>query len=419
MTHAPSFMRPAVSLARVTTSAAFLALAAPSFAAGSFTEALTGGKPSADIRFRYETVDQDNALKNADAATVRLRLGYETGEFNGFGAFVEAEHVTDLVDDYNSASNGKTTYSIIADPESTEINQAYLSYAGLPDTKLKYGRQRLILDNHRFIGNVGWRQNEQTFDAFTLVNKSLPATTITAGYIYNVNRVFGDETKIPTTTFANTGDARMKSPIFNVSYKGWSAGEIVGYGYLLEYTDAAFVGNSTQTYGLRFKGDRALADGMKLLYTAEYASQSDYANNPVSYDVDYGFLEAGIGIGAHTFKLGYELLGSNGAKSFQTPLATLHAFNGWADVFLATPATGLEDVYLSAATTLYGNKLEAVYHDYQADKGGANLGSEWNLSAARAIDKNYLVGIKYASYKADTAATVDTDKFWLWAEAKF
>lgn len=401
---------------RLSSAVALALLTLPAFAGDSFGDALTGGKPSADIRFRYETVDQNNALKNADTATVRLRFGYETGEYKGFGAFIEAEHVSDLVDDYNSTTNGKTTHSIIADPEFTEINQGYLSYAGLPDTKLKYGRQRLILDNHRFIGNVGWRQNEQTFDAFTVVNKSLPATTITAGYIYNVNRVFSDHSKLPTATFANVGNAKMKSPILNISYKGWNAGEIVGYGYLLDYAD--FATSSTQTWGLRFKGDRALADDLKLLYTAEYASQSDYKKNPADYRVDYTFLEAGLAKGVHSVKLGYELLEGNGAKSFQTPLATLHAFNGWADLFLSTPAAGLEDVYLGAGTALYGVKLDAIYHDYRADQGNARYGSEWNLQATRAIAKNYLVGLKYASYNAKTFS-VDTDKFWLWAEAKF
>jgi len=392
-------------------------LALPAFAGDSFSDALMGGKPSLDARYRYESVSQENTLKAANASTLRLRFGYETGEFKGFGMMLEGEHLSVVgTDNYNSTTNRKTTYSIIADPEFTEVNQAYLSYSGIPDTKLKYGRQRLALDNQRFIGNVGWRQNEQTFDAFTVVNKSLPATTITAGYIYNANRVFSDQAKFPATTFANTGNAKMKSPILNVSYKGWSVGEIVGYGYLLDYTD--FATNSIQTWGLRLKGDKAIADGMKFLYTAEYASQSDYKKNPADYRVDYAFLEAGLSKGAHSVKLGYELLEGNGTKSFQTPLATLHAFNGWADMFLATPANGLKDAYLGAGTALYGVKLDAVYHDYRADQGNARYGTEWNFQATKPIDKKYLVGIKYASYNAKTFS-VDTDKFWLWGEAKF
>lgn len=388
--------------------AALLAVTVPAVATDDFTGALTGGKATADLRLRYESVDQANALKNANAATLRLRLGYETGEFRGFGAFVEAETVTALGgENYNSTVNGKTAYSIVADPEATEINQAYLSYAGLADTKLKYGRQRIILDNHRFIGNVGWRQNEQTFDAFTLTNASLPMTNITAGYIYNVNRVFSDKSP--------QGDFKMNSPIFNVSYKGWSLGEVVGYGYLLDFTDLA--ASSTQTYGLRLKGSAPLG-GVQALYTAEYATQRDYRDNPRDYSLNYYLVEGGVGLTNAEFKLGYEVLGGNGTVAFQTPLATLHAMNGWADQFLVTPAGGLKDAYVSAATTVLGTKIEAIFHDFRSDNNSTRYGTEWGLQAVKAIDKNYAVGAKYASYNAKDFS-VDTDKFWLWAEAKF
>jgi len=135
--------------------------------------------------------------------------------------------------------------------------------------------------------------------------------------------------------------------------------------------------------------------------------------------VDYAFLEAGLSKGVHSVKLGYELLEGNGTKSFQTPLATLHAFNGWADVFLSTPVNGLKDAYLGAGTALYGVKLDAVYHDYRADQGSARYGAEWDFQATKPVAKNYLVGIKYATFNTKTVAFADTDKFWLWGEAKF
>ncbi len=384
-------------------------LAAPATAADDFTTALVGGKASADLRLRYEGVEQDNALKDADATTVRVRLGYQTGEFLGFSAFLEAEHLTALGSEgYNSTVNGKTAYSVVADPEFTEINQAFLSYSGLPDTALKYGRQRLVLDNHRFIGNVGWRQNEQTFDAFTVVNRSLPDTTITAGYINNVNRVFSDDSPV--------GDFRMSSPIFNVKYEGLRAGTLVGYGYLLDFDDLP--ASSTRTFGVRFTGSAPFAGDMKALYTAEYASQSDYADNPGNFDLDYYLVEGGIDAGRLTAKLGYEVLGSDDGVAFQTPLATLHAMNGWADQFLVTPAAGLKDAYVSAGTAVAGVKVEAIFHDFRADKGDARYGTEWDLVATKAFGKHYSVGAKYAAYQAKDFS-VDTDKFWLWGEARF
>lgn len=394
------------------------------WAADTLTDALTGGKVSGNLQLRYEGVTQNNALQNADAITARLRLGYETGTFNGFGAMVEAESTTDLGNKkYNSLNPVNATYSTVMDPEVTEINQAYLSYSGMGNTTIKWGRQRLILDNARFVGNVGWRQNEQTYDAFTLVNKSLPDTTITAGYITNVNRIIGDG--------VTGGNAPMSSPIFNVNYKGWSLAEIVGYAYLLDYNVAAPYAannlNSSDTYGLRLKGSAPMG-GNKLLYTAEFAEQRSAHGNTVNYKTSYTLLEGGVDItNMAVFKLGYEVLGSDtGAANtqFKTPLATLHAFNGWADTFLATPANGLKDAYVSANGKLAGIALGAAYHDYRADVSTAginNLGSEWNLVATYKYGKNYTVGLKYADYSAGDVAAgyVDTRKTWLWGAFNF
>lgn len=376
--------------------------------ANSFSEALTGGKASLDARLRYESVEQDNQLKNANAFTARIRLGYETGRFYGFGAFLEAEHLSALgTGGYNSTTNGKTNYSVVADPEATEMNQAYLSYAGIPDTVIKYGRQRIKLDNDRFVGNVGWRQNEQTYDALSAVNTSLPATTITAAYITNVNRVFSDDNP--------AGNFQMSSPIFNVKYSGLGFGTLVGYAYLLDFDRLS--SNSTQTYGIRFNGSAPMGS-LTALYTAEVASQRDYKDNPKDFSLSYYRLEGGIGFSGAQLSLGQEKLGSDGAVAFQTPLATLHAMNGWTDQFLTTPVNGLKDTYVSASTVVQGIKLAVIYHDFSADKGSTKYGDEWNLVATRKIGKNYALGAKYGQYNADNFS-VDTEKFWLWAEAKF
>ncbi|MFZ2525684.1 MAG: alginate export family protein [Candidatus Ferrigenium altingense] len=411
-----------------------LLFAQSALAADTLTDALTGGKASANLQYRYEDVRTGAAAANtATAHTVRLRLGYETATFNGFGAMVEAESVKDLGNKkYDSKATGQTAngYAVIADPEATEINQAYLSYSGIANTTVKFGRQRIKLDNDRFIGNVGWRQNEQTFDAFTLINKSLPNTTITAGYITNVNRVFSDSSATPTSG-AFGGNHKMSSTILNANYKGWSFAEVVGYAYLLDYDVAtAFTTNSSDTYGLRLNGSTAMG-GNKVLYTAEFAEQRSAHGNATNYKTSYTLLEGGVDVtNIAVFKLGYEVLGSDtGAANtqFKTPLATLHAFNGWADMFLATPNQGLKDTYVSANTKLAGFGLGAVYHDYRTDVTTAaltnsNLGKEWNLVATYPFNKNTLVGLKYADYKAGTnnaAALVNTQKTWLWGEFKF
>ena len=404
---------------------AALFVAQSAFAADTFTGALTGGKANVDVRYRYEDV-RTATPTTATANTVRARVGYTTDTFNGFGAMIEAESVKDLGNKkYDSKATGQTAngYAVIADPEATEINQAYLSFSGIANTTVKFGRQRINLDNQRFIGAVGWRQNEQTFDAFTLVNKSLPNTTITAGYITNVNRIFSDSAAAPDSG-AFGGNHRMQSTILNANYKGWSLASITGYAYLLDYdTNTAFTANSSDTYGLRLNGSTAMG-GNKLLYTAEYAEQRSAHGNATNYTADYTLLEAGIDVpGIAVFKLGYELLGSDtGAANtqFKTPLATLHAFNGWTDQFLATPASGLEDTYVTVGTKLAGINLAANYHEYRQDVGGGDLGEEWGAMAAYTFEKHYTVGLKYSDYKAgNVAGFTNTEKTWLWGEFKF
>lgn len=379
------------------------ALTCPAGAA-AFTEALVSGKPELDMRLRYEHVDQDNTLQDADAFTLRTRLGYRTGSFRDFTAYVEMENTTAILgDDYNSTQNGKVQYATVADPEVTEVNQSYLDYAGFRDTLIRAGRQRIVLDNARFVGNVGWRQNEQTYTGALVSNKSLPDTTLTYAYLDEVKGITGTATDV-------------RAHVLNASYSGFDAVTLTGYGYLLDFEDSPQL--SQQTWGLRLSGAADL-DTFRLLYTAEFARQSDYRDGNGNIDADYRLLEAGVEYAGITGTVGYELLGADNAFSFETPLATKHAFNGWADVFLNTPdGQGLRDMYVMASGSIAGVKLTAVYHDFQADRGGADFGTELDLLAAKKFGKHYTAGIKYASYEADTFS-VDTDKFWLWGGISF
>lgn len=386
-----------------------VALSAGQVCAESLTDALTGGKVKADLRLRYEQVDQDNALDSADGLTLRTRLGYNTGSYKGLDAYVEMENSTALVEDFNSGpgGNGKAGYSVIGDPDGTEVNQAYLGYSGLlPDTGVKLGRQRIILDNARFVGNVGWRQREQTYDAARLTSTALPDVTFNYAYIDNVQNIFG-------------ADVDMNNHIVNLGYSGFSPATVGAYGYFLAYNGgAAARAASSQTLGVYLDGGYEL-DGFRLLYRAEYAEQSDYEDGNSNIDADYMHFILGATAGGITAKVGYEVLGGDNFSGFETPLATKHAFNGWADVFLNTPAAGLEDAYVLVGGKLMGAKLLAVYHDYQAEQGGGgDYGTELNLLAAKSFGKHYSGGIKYADYDADGFG-VDTEKFWVWGQLSF
>ena len=414
------------NLTQLTLAGVCLALVTPAAYSGdNFMEALTGGKPSVYLRYRFEGVDQEGIARKAEASTLRTQLGYLTGDFYNFGAFLQFEDVRVIGGErYNSTTNGLTQYPAVVDPEGTEINQAYLSFKGIPGTTLKYGRQAIIYDNHRFIGNVGWRQNEQTYDAFTVQNTSLKSTTISYAHITNVNRIFGEDH--PTQS-----DLEMKGDLLNVAYSGFKVGKIVGYGYFLDYDNGQpiAVTASNKTLGVRFDGSYPLTP-FKLLYTAEYAHQSDYKGGASSVDADYGYAMLGFEKKGIQLKLNYELLSGDGVYGFATPLATLHAFNGWADKFLNTPRDGIRDAFISVGGSAWGTQLMAVYHDYSSDNLSYSYGSEWNLIASKKIKKYLTLTAKYATYNGDVntsnvtrngpaALSKDIDKLWLQAEIQF
>jgi hypothetical protein len=380
----------------------------------AFIDALTGGKVSFSALARYEGVSEDNSKKDADAYTLRTTLGYETGKLMGFGAFVEFEDVHAAGDEnFNNFENGNTTYSVVADPVGNEINQGYLSYNGF-DTEFKLGRQEITYRDapfHRFIGNVLWRQNHVSFDAFSLVNKSFADTTISYAHINNVNTLFGEGSTRPN-------NIAMSTDLFTVQYSGLPIGNLEGYAYLIDNEDT--ITASTETFGARLSGAQAINADLKVLYTAEYANQSDYEDG-VMDDQNYYLAELGGKYKGWVAKFSYEMQGGDGTYSFNTPLGTNHAFQGWADLFLTTPTTGLADMHFTVVGNVMGVKVVGVYHDFETDQGGLDAGNEFDILAEKTFNKHYTLAVKYADYNAGDATLnyVDTEKLWIYGQVNF
>ena len=82
--------------------------------------------PTVDIRLRYEYGDQEG-LDTSHAATIRNRIGLLTRELGGFQAFAEYEGTLAVDRDAYNPGNGPATRAVIADPESHELNQAWVS----------------------------------------------------------------------------------------------------------------------------------------------------------------------------------------------------------------------------------------------------------------------------------------------------
>jgi len=378
-------------------------------AATEWHDAVSDSKASANFNLRYEGVDQDNAVEDASALTLRTLLSFESGSYKGFSFKADLEDVTVVMGqgDYTVGPTGYNVgeYSVIADPETTELNQGYLQYQG-DGLTVKAGRQIITLDGHRFVGHVGWRQDWQTFDAVSVNYKVSEKVNAFYAYVTKRNRIF-----------AEAADLDSKDHLLNLSYQS-ELGKLTAYAYLLEIDND--MDNSLDTYGVSY-GGAYKTDSVKWLYSAEFAQQSSETAT-TDFSASYLLLEAGADISGVTAKLGYEVLGSDdGMYGFSTPLATLHKFNGWSDQWLGTPVQGLQDLYVSAATKFVGGNWLFVYHDFSADEASStvdDLGNEINIQYTTKIAEKFSFGAKYANYSAGDIK-VDTDKVWVWIATKF
>ena len=412
--------------------------------ADAIPDIIAKGKAIVDLRARYENVDDASKVTVAQAGTLRARLGYETGTWNNFQLAFDFDQIWTIGGaSYNSTRNGKTVYPIIADPTMTTLNRLQLTYVTGFKTKVTLGRQRLLIGNQRFIGNSGWRQHEQTFDSISAVNTSVKGLALTYAYIYRVNRIGGPAIPVPSTTaLAATGQAnyfKSNSHIFDAVYGGFDGVKLEAYTFLLDLAAPGYATSpaqqmataklSTATYGGRAEYSLFLANSLEGKLSGEYARQTNYAANPLSFDLDYWLAETSLTYRGLTALTGYESLGGNGVIGFSTPLATLHAYNGWADMFLSTPVNGLTDAHFTASyvvpvgfAAIKSFTGAVAYHSFSTDKFGKGIGSEWGAQAELVVDGNASLLLKYASYQGSNAAFggfADKSIFWLQTAYKY
>ncbi|WOE70364.1 hypothetical protein RZR97_02030 [Hydrogenimonas thermophila] len=377
--------------------------------AGALDSILSNPKLDLELRPRYEYVDQDGFTNEANAFTVRTALGAQFGLANvdGLGAQIQMMNVANFgQEDYNSLSNGNATYPVVADPDQTRVTQANISYAKNGFVGI-VGRKMVVLDNARFIGNVGWRQMPQTYDLAAAIYNGVKNLSLLGAF---VNRVH---------TIKDNGQFDTSTVLLHATYKVMPQLTLTAYDYM--------VASVCDHIGLRATG-KVNAGAVKVAYEAEYAMQNDATLEEENLgkpnqDADYYKIGASASISGFTFGAAYEVLsgtnGTDGKTTFITPLATLHAMNGWADKFLSTPTAGLTDASVKLAYNAgKAGNFVAIYHKFESDVGSTDYGTEIDAAYKFKINKNLGLLLKGAWYDADQYS-VDTTKYWVQLDYKF
>ena len=379
---------------------------------GNLVDMVAKGTVNFDFRYRYEGVDQDGFSRNAGSSVLRSRLTYTTGSLSGFSALAEIDNLSVIGSErYNSTENGKTQYPVVADPKGTDINQVLLKYKAETWDSV-YGRQRINHNDQRFVGGVGWRQNEQTYDGFRATWKPADRLKLDYSYIYNVNRIFGP------TDGTNPANLHGSNSFIYADYQVAEGHIVKGYGYLLDFDGSSgypagkTVNNASDTWGIEYSGDFKI-----LTLRAAWATQSDTGDSELRYDADYYMADLAGQISKVSLNAGIEVLGGGDGVGFATPLATLHKFQGWADMFLGTPGDGVEDIYVGVSGKIGPVALKAIYHDFSAEDSSADWGSELDFVATWAATKDLTTQLHYADFNADEWK-VDTQKFWVTLQLK-
>ena len=391
--------RPSCRRGLVAAISAVLLLSGPAAVAADFSEAAAETRPKFDIRYRFETVDQDGIEEKARASTAKARVSWVMDAVEGWSVGLEADHVFTLgADDYHSLENGLTQFPVIADPTGTDLNQAFVRFRN-GGTIVTAGRQRILHGEQRFVGGVAWRQNEQTFDALRIQSTG-ERVGLDYSYVAQVRRIFGPDDGIQPAEWDTNAH------FLRGTYEAAEGHELAAFAYLLDLENDNGPANSNASYGLNYVGTYGPAT-----LSARVALQREWGDNPLTYDAPYYFVEAKWPIGRVTVAAGHEVLGSDGGTApVRMPVATLHKFQGWTDKFLTTPAAGVKDTYLTFSGNVGPVALTAALHDFVAAKGGMDYGREAGVSAVWSMGP-FGLQFKYANYHARELAT-DTNKAW-------
>ncbi len=276
----------------------------------------------------------------------------------------------------------------------------------------KFGRQEIILDDHRIFGSVGWAQQARSHDALILKYTNPKVVDVQFGLAYN-NEKFS-LSGVPYTKGYKTFqylwlNKKLLDNKLAISLLFLNKGdEVTNAATITDPADFKAWNNYTQTIGTHtaFKtGD--FKAGLNFYYQMGNMATYNPAKDPNNLSALLFGLDLAYKIKNLSLGLGYEYQSGNSQTdttiaysetnhAFTPFFGTNHKFNGHMDYFYVgnhVGSVGLQDIYL---------KLK--YNNLKADKFKFYVGGDFHafLSGAAIFDSYQL--------EDDPSATVDITK---------
>jgi len=341
--------------------ALFLILSVYSY--GQFT--LDGEvRPRFEYRHGYKSV-ADSAQDAAAFVEQRTRLnfGYKT---EGYIFKVTMQYINvwgsqpQLINNYTKLNSDGSYF---------DFHEAWGQALMSENWSLKFGRQEIILDDHRIFGSVGWAQQARSHDAAILKYKKNKFKA-DFGVAYNQDKV----------SLVGTEASRGSYKAFQYLWLHNDFGENFGASVLflnngkeqLDYDSAGTVAayykdNYSQTIGTRltFKKNKLSVngafyaqmgrDGNRATYFSDYDGEFNKEISAMNYSLDVNYkitdkFSAGLGYEYLSGNSQTDTSASNGRvnNAFNPFYGTNHKFNGLMDYFYVgnhNGNVGLQDIY--------------------------------------------------------------------------
>jgi len=385
-------------------------------------------KFSGEVRPRTELATNGavGAAKNQHKSftTMRTRLGLRAIVDSDTSAFIQLQDVRTAGGETPTTappSITQTGTSVAA--SGLDLHQGYIDLGNVLGTgiHLRLGRQEMIFDEHRLIGNIGWIQQAQTCDAARAdvdLGQFINGLSLTAFFAKTVaSTIPGTTGTHPTLQLTNNSNATFDSNFAGarLTFKLGDKGDrITPYFYYalnpaktgktpikitdnIEYVGAYLVKHVS---GFRFRFDGAY----------------EFGNVNAATDIKAYMLTAAIGTKldiAHGFGITawYDYLsGDNNPNdatvhTFTTPYATNHAYYGHIDKFLNIPTQGLQDIAVKMWLKPT-QKMKFIVHLHQfmsaktstAANPPRNLGQEIDTHFKYPLAKHTMLALGYSHY---------------------